>query len=41
MEDKEAILFVIDEVGIGTNIIKHYAYAKKGERVNVILKYYW
>jgi len=35
LEDRNKVLFVIDEVGIGTHIIKHYAYAKKGERVKV------
>jgi len=31
------LLFIIDEVGVGTSITKNYAYAKKGERVQVIL----
>ena len=37
MEDPKKLLLVIDEVGIGTNLLKNYAYSKKGERVVVIL----
>jgi len=37
LEDPNKMLFIIDEVGIGTSLIKHYAYSKKGERVNVTL----
>ncbi len=29
------MVFVIDEVGIGTKLLKNYAYSKKGERVVV------
>jgi NAD(P)H-flavin reductase len=39
LEDDNKLLFVIDEVGIGTNLIKHYAYSKKGQRVNVTLPF--
>jgi len=35
MEHKDKLLFVVDEVGIGTSLLKHYAYSKKGSRVNV------
>jgi len=35
MEDPDKMLLIIDEVGIGTNMLKHYAYSKKGERVVV------
>ena len=37
MEDPKKLLLVIDEVGIGTSLLKKYAYSKKGERVVVIL----
>jgi len=37
LEDGKKLLFIIDEVGIGTNLLKNYAYSKKGERVVVIL----
>ncbi len=37
LEEPNKMLFIIDEVGIGTSLIKHYAYSKKGERVNVTL----
>ena len=39
LEDPNKMLFIIDEVGIGTSLIKHYAYSKKGERVNVTLPF--
>jgi hypothetical protein len=37
LEDPKKLLLVIDEVGIGTSLLRNYAYSKKGERVVVIL----
>jgi len=37
LEDPKRMLFIVDEVGIGTNLLKKYAYSKKGERVVVSL----
>jgi len=36
LENPDKMLFIIDEVGIGTKLIKNYAYSKKGHRVVVI-----
>ncbi len=36
LENPDKMLFIIDEVGIGTKLIKNYGYAKKGQRVVVI-----
>ena len=40
LEDDKKELFVIDEVGIGTKLIKHYAYSKRGERIEVSLFFF-
>ncbi len=37
LEDPNKLLLIIDEVGIGTNLLRNYAYSKKGQPVVVTL----